>query len=244
MAETVETIPERKDIPHELRWKVEDIYASDQLCEADMSAVRSKIPDMASYAGRLGAGAKALLECLKLRDEIDYLAAKAYTYSRMRKDEDNANADYQSMHDRAASLAVEATSAMAFLRPEILAIPDDVLERFMSEEPGLELYRMFLDNIRRMRDHTLSASEERIMALAGEVGHAVPAIFTMLNNADLKFPSIVDADGSTVQITHGRYIRFMQSRDRRVRKDGLTPVLLLPRPDHHRRDLLCIGQGR
>ena len=224
MAETVEAIPERKDIPEDLRWKVEDIYPSDQLCEADMSAVRSRVPDLASYAGRLGAGAKALLECLKLRDEIDYLVMKAYTYSRMRKDEDNANADYQSMHDRAASLAVEVASATSFLRPEILAICDDELERFMSEEPGLELYRIFLDNIRRMRDHTLSASEERIMAMAGEIGHAVPAIFTMLNNADLKFPSIVDADGNTVEVTHGRYIRFMQSRDRRVRKDAFDAL--------------------
>ena len=224
MAKTIEAIPERQDIPEELRWKVEDIYASDHLCEADMSTVRSKIPDMASYAGRLGADAQTLLECLKLRDEMDYLVTRVYTYSRMRKDEDNANAYYQSMHDRAASLAVEAASAMAFLRPEILAISDEVLVRFVSEQPALELYRMFLDNIRRMRDHTLSASEERIMAMAGEVGHAVPAIFTMLNNADLKFPSITDADGSTAEVTHGRYIRFMQSRDRRVRKDAFDAL--------------------
>jgi len=224
LAKTIEAIPERQDIPEELRWNVEDIYASDHLCEADMSTVRSKIPDMASYAGRLSADAQTLLECLKLRDEIDYLVTRAYTYSRMRKDEDNANADYQSMHDRAASLAVEATSAMAFLRPETLSISDEALERFISEQPALELYRMFLDNIRRMRDHTLSASEERILAMAGEVGHAVPAIFTMLNNADLKFPSILDADGSTVEVTHGRYIRFMQSRDRRVRKDAFDAL--------------------
>ncbi len=224
MAQTVEAISERKDIPGWLRWKVEDIYASDQLCEADMSTVRSKIPEAVSYAGQLGTGARKLLECLRLRDEIDYLVTKAYTYSRMRKDEDNANADYQSMHDRAASLAVEATSATAFFRPEILAVPDDILEQFMVEEPGLKLYRVFLDDIRRMREHTLSASEERIMAMAGEVGHAVPAIFTMLNNADLKFPSIVDADGSTVEVTKGRYIRFMESRDRRVRKDAFDAL--------------------
>lgn len=220
MPETVEAIPRREDIPESLRWKLEDIYASDQLCEADMSAVRSKIPDMASYAGRLGEDANTLFECLELSDEIDYLVAKAYTYSRMRKDEDNANPGYQSMFDRAASLAVEAASATSFFRPQILAISGDVLERFMSEEPGLALYRMFLDNIRRMRDHTLTESEERIMAMAGEVGHAVPAVFTMLNNADLKFPSIVDADGNQVEVTKGRYIRFMESRDRRVRKDA------------------------
>lgn len=220
MGETVQAIPERKDIPRELKWKIEDIYATDELCEADMSEVRSKLPIAVSYAGKLGTGAQKLLECLELRDEIDYLAAKTYIYSRMRKDEDNADPAYQSMHDRAASLAVEAASAMAFLKPEILAIPQEALESFMAQEPKLETYRVFLDNITRMRKHTLGASEERIMAMAGEVGHAVPAIFTMLNNADLKFPSIVDEDGKTVEVTKGRYIRLMQSRDRRVRKDA------------------------
>ncbi|HAI87318.1 MAG TPA: oligoendopeptidase F [Firmicutes bacterium] len=224
LGQTVEAIPERKDIPSELKWKIEDIYASDQLCEVDMSEVRLKLPEAVSYAGQLGRGARKLLECLRLRDEIDYLVVKTYTYSRMRKDEDNANPAYQSMHDRAASLAVEATSATAFFKPEILAIPRETLQRFMAEEPKLELYRVFLDNITRMREHTLSASEERIMAMAGEIGHAVPAIFTMLNNADLKYPSIVDESGNTVEVTKGRYIGFMESRDRRVRQDAFDAL--------------------
>ncbi|HBK59285.1 MAG TPA: oligoendopeptidase F, partial [Firmicutes bacterium] len=224
LGQTVEAIPERKDIPSELKWKIEDIYASDQLCEVDMSEVRLKLPEAVSYAGQLGMGARKLLECLRLRDEIDYLVVKTYTYSRMRKDEDNANPAYQSMHDRAASLAVEATSATAFFKPEILAIPRETLQRFMAEEPKLELYRVFLDNITRMREHTLSASEERIMAMAGEIGHAVPAIFTMLNNADLKYPSIVDESGNTVEVTKGRYIGFMESRDRRVRQDAFDAL--------------------
>jgi oligoendopeptidase F len=150
-------IPERKDVSTELKWRLEDIYASDTLWEADMARLQEKLPELTSFQGRLGASARNLLDGLNLLNEIDEMAAKVGVYARMRKDEDNTDPKYQGMYERAASLAVQVMSAAAFIRPELLAVEDNVLEEYMASNPELELYRQFLHNISRMRAHTLSA---------------------------------------------------------------------------------------
>jgi len=144
-------IPERKDVSTELKWRLEDIYASDTLWEADMARLQEKLPELTSFQGRLGASARNLLDGLNLLNEIDEMAAKVGVYARMRKDEDNTDPKYQGMYERAASLAVQVMSAAAFIRPELLAVEDNVLEEYMASNPELELYRQFLRNTSRMR---------------------------------------------------------------------------------------------
>ena len=217
-------LPNRADVPEELKWKLEHIYSSDQDWESDMERAATEVPRLAAMAGTLGEGAVRLYEALRLRDNVSQLVEKLYTYSRMRRDEDNANPKYQAMSDRAVSFAVQAQAAASFIAPEILGIPDDVLAEFIAGLPELGLYRHFLDDITRRRAHTLSVAEERIVAQAADVGHAVGAVFTMLNNADIRFQSIVDEHGNNVEVTKGRYIAFMESRDRRVRKDAFEAL--------------------
>ncbi|MEA4882652.1 MAG: oligoendopeptidase F [Clostridia bacterium] len=222
--ENVEDIPERKDVPVSLKWKLEDIYGSDEMVEADMSIIKFKLPELGAFAGRLGTDGLTLLAGLELKDEIEELASRVFVYTHMRKDEDNANPKYQAMHDRAASLAVEVGSAASFVSPEILAIPEESLERFICDTPGLGLYRQYLHSVARRRAHTLTVAEERIIAMAAEMGHGASTIFSMLNNADVRFPSIVDEGGNSVEVTKGRFIKFMESRDRRVRKDAFDAL--------------------
>lgn len=138
----------------------------------------------------------------------------------MRKDENNANPKYQGMKDRAQGLMVRLGEAVSFIQPEILAIDNKMLSDYLNQEPGLGLYKFLLEEIARMKEHTLSAREEEIIAMSGELGEAPKSIFSMLNNADIKFPEIIDEDGDKVPITHGSYINFMESDDRRVRKDA------------------------
>lgn len=213
-------ILERAEVPENLKWRLEDMYASDEDWEADFASITADLPKLTAFAGKVGSSAGNLLACIKLQERLSELTAKVFTYSRMRKDENNADSEYQGMHDRAAGLAVKAQSAASFINPEILAIPEETLNGFFDDEPGLGMYRHFLDDITRRRAHTLPASEERIVAMSAELGNAIPTIFTMLNNADLKYPAIEDEDGNTVEITKGRFIGFMESRDRRVRRDA------------------------
>ncbi|OPZ63523.1 MAG: Oligoendopeptidase F, plasmid [Firmicutes bacterium ADurb.Bin506] len=223
-AKAPSALPNRADVPDELKWRLEHIYGSDHDWEADMSLSSAEIPKLAAMAGTLGSSAANLYKALSLRDSVAHRIERLYVYSRMRRDEDNANPKYQAMSDRAASLAVQAQAAASFIAPEVLSIAPEVLDRFFSDMPELDLYRHFLDDITRRRAHTLSVAEERIVAQAAEVGQSVGAVFTMLNNADIKFPSIIDEHGNTVEVTKGRYLSLMESRDRRVRKEAFEAL--------------------
>lgn len=177
-----------------------------------------------SYQGRLGESAGILLEVLRMQDRLSELMEKIYTYARMRRDEDNTNAVYQALTDRAGSLNTRVSTALSFIVPEILALPGETLGRFRQEEPGLAHYGFVLDELLRQKPHTLTAAGEEIIARAGEVTRSPANIFSMLNNADITFPSIRDEEGREVEVTHGRFIRLMESKDRRVRQDAFTSL--------------------
>jgi oligoendopeptidase F len=220
----VHSLPERSEVPEAYKWRLEDMYPSDDAWEADVAKVRELLGRIGSFHGRLSESGEVLLQCLELQDRLGQLNEKIYVYAHMRKDEDNANPVYQALSSRAETLGTEVASATSFIVPEILAIPDDRLASFRASIPGLALYDHFLDDLIRHKPHTRSAGEEQILAMAGEISQAPRNIFGMLNNADLKFPVIRDEEGREVELTKGRYIQFMESRDRRVRKDAFEAL--------------------
>ncbi|MFZ5634009.1 MAG: oligoendopeptidase F [Bacillota bacterium] len=217
-------LPPRDDIPAGYRWRLEDIYTDDQMWEQDFQRVQAMLGEVGAYRGKLGESATSLLEALQLQDRLQELNEKVYAYARMRLDEDNTNNTYQALADRADNLSTRVETALSFLVPEILALPVETLEGFRRENPGLALYKSALDEILRQKPHTLSPAEELIIARAGEVTTAPANIFRMINNADITFPTIRDEEGREVEVTHGRYIQLMESRDRRVRRDAFTAL--------------------
>ena len=213
-------VPARQEIPQEFKWDLESVYATDEEWERDFAAVKELAEKIKGYSGRLGASAGTLLECLKLRDEIMVLGSQVIVFANLRRDEDTSNAKHQGMADRAGSLGVVLNTAVSFIEPELLGLEDGVVSGFLKEEPGLDEYRHYLDNVLRQKPHTLSPREEQLLAMAGELDDAPYNIFSMLNNADMRFPEIRDEVGEKVELSHGRYIKFMQSPDRRVRREA------------------------
>jgi oligoendopeptidase F len=211
-------LPQRDEIDTKYKWKLEDMFASDEEWEKEFSKVKGEVPKLESFRGKLGESADQLLQCLKLREEISLLMERLYVYARMRRDENNANPKYQALSDRASSLSIQVGSATSFIVPEILQIPEDHLKSFLSENKDLALYDFYLQELLRQKEHVLSAEQEEILAQAGELAGAPGNIFRMLNNADMKFPKVKDEDGDQVELTHGRYIQFMESSNRDVRK--------------------------
>ena len=121
--------------------------------------------------------------------------------------------------------AVEIQSAAAFETPELLAISDEDMNQICTpKHPELELYRLNIDRIRRRREHVLSDKEEAILAAAGEMAASPDDIYSMLNDADLKFPDAVDKDGNKHPVTHGTFIPLMQSYDRVLRKSAFDSL--------------------
>ncbi|TWG29744.1 oligopeptidase F [Geobacillus sp. C56-T2] len=218
------SLPSRSEIPIEETWRLEDIFPADEAWEQEFRQVKAMIPKLGEYKGRLGESPELLYEALQYQDEVSMRLGKLYTYAHMRYDQDTTNSFYQGLDARAKSLYSEASSAMAFIVPEILAIDEATLRAFLEQYEPLRLYAHALDEITRQRPHVLSAEEEALLAQAAEVMQSASNTFSALNNADLTFPAIVDENGEEVEVTHGRFIRFLESADRRVRRDAFYAV--------------------
>lgn len=218
------TLPKRSEVPAEHKWRLEDIYPTDAAWEEDLQKAKKLAEEIATKKGTLGQSSKHLHEALTLQDELLQTLDQVYVYARMRRDEDNANSKYQGLTDRATALSTQAYGAISYIQPEILAIPTDTLKQWIQQDDGLAHYRIMLDEITRFKPHTLSAEEEALLANMSEVASAPSKIFGMLNNADLKFPMITDENGEEVELTKGRYTHFMESKDRRVRKEAFEAL--------------------
>lgn len=213
------TIPKRSELDKQYTWAIEDLYATDEQWQEEYDKIKSLLPKLTDYQGKISKSAEALLSFLKLSDEFNLLLERVYVYAHQRYHEDTANPVYQDLSNKASAIMVQASSAVSFAKPEILSIPEDKLEGFINECEGLKLYDFYLKNILRQKPHVLTAEMEELLASAGEVTEAADNIYSMFNNADIKFPEITDENGEKVRITHGRFIKLMESADRRVRKD-------------------------
>ena len=211
-------VPARGDVEQQYKWDLESIYSDLPSWETDFAATRELIQGIKGFSGRLGEGAGTLLECLKLRDELMTLAGQVIVFANLRRDEDTANTKHQGMADRVGSLGVEMTTAVSFIQPELLGLEDGVVEGYLKQEKGLAEYRHYLDNVLRRKPHTLTPGEEQLLSMAGELDDAPYNIFSMLNNADIRFPEIQDEEGESVELSQGRFIKYMQSGNRDVRR--------------------------
>lgn len=210
-------IPKRSDVDAALQWRLTDIYADTEAWESDFKKTQGLMKEMEARKGTLSGGKGDVLKALSTYAGMNRAVEKLFVYAYMKKDEDNANTDNQARMDRAQSLAVQASTAASWLTPELLTVPEDVLAGYIAD-PDFGAYGHFLHNVNRQRAHTLGEKEEELLAMAGEVSEAPHQIFLMIENADMKFPVIKDEEGHEVEMSHGRYIRFLESKDRDVRR--------------------------
>ena len=219
-----ERIPQRADVAAENKWSINDIYASDDAWEAEFEKAQGYAERITSYNGELCKSAEKLLEYLKLDDELTLVFDSLINYAQRKSDEDTRVSKYQDMCNRLEMFYVSIAGAASFVTPELLSISDEDMERFFKECDGLELYRRSLERIRRRREHFLSEKEEKLIALTGELLGVPENVFSMFNDADLKFPDALDKDGNAHQVTHESYIPLVQNADRVLRKSAFESI--------------------
>lgn len=217
MADT-KKIPQRSEIPAENTWNTADIYPTDEAWEKEFDETQALARTLPGYAGRLGESAKTLYEYLTLSMRVGDQLTNLHRYASLRQDEDTRVARYQAMAGKAMSLYVEVSSATAFETPELLKLPQETLERFYADEPGLELYRRYFTVIQDRKEHTLSDAEEKLLAAAGEMAQAPDDIYSKFTNADLTFPDIVDKDGNSLPLSDATFVPYEMSEDRELRR--------------------------
>jgi oligoendopeptidase F len=214
----MQTLPKRSAIKTEDTWDLETIYPSNEAWEADFARVNAMQAGLGEHQGHMGDAAQSLLGALKRRDAAGEILGRLFVFAYMRLHQDSNDNTHQAMADRVTTLANDINTATAYQTPEILAIPQERLDAFFQEEPGLELYRHAIEEITRERPHIRSAEVEALLAQAAEVGNAPERVYEMFSTADLKLPAVRDAEGNDVQLTQGNFVaHFLESRDRTVR---------------------------
>ncbi len=213
-------IPQRSDIDDKYKWNVEHIYPDLESWEADYNFVKENLGRFEQYRGHLGDSPAKLLECLKLRDSLSLIVDNMYVYAYLKLDEDNREGKYQELTGQISALGAEASEAKAFIEPEILSLGKDRILSMLNSAPELDMYRFYIEDMIRQNEHVLSSEQEALLAMAGPVASAPGKIFSRLEDADLTYGEMYDEDSNLVELTRGRIYRFLESEDRRVRKDA------------------------
>ncbi len=209
----------REEIGKQYQWKIEDLYPCNEAWEEDFAKLQQGIGTLGEFEGTLGESAQNLQKLLSTCDTLNQLAEKIYVYANQRLHENTANAYYQGLSGRAQQLLVQLSEASSFIEPEILNIPEEALCEMMRSE-GLQGYETYLKRLIRRKEHILSKEMEELLAGVTEVAEGPKDTFMMFNNADIKFPTITGEDGEPVEITHGKYVKLLESQDRAVRKEA------------------------
>ena len=212
----------RSEVPAEHTWKLEDLYADQKAWDQEYEEVSSMMKKASEFQGKLNQP-DVLKASFEFEDEIGLKLEQLFVYARMHQDEDTANPTYQSLSQKAQKLGVRVGEALSFVTPEILSLPDSELDALIKNE-SLSAYTFTLEEMKREKAHVLSQAEEALLAQVGNLSQAPQTIFSMLNNADLKFPRIKDENGKEVELTHGSYIQFLENPNREVRERAFKAV--------------------
>lgn len=219
-----DTIRSREDLAREDTWAMEDLYKTDADWLLDLETLKTLGAKLPGYAGEISKSAQKLLEYQKLGEKISVLLDSLANYAQRKSDEDTRNPVYQDLVGKLTKVWVQLGTDTAFEVPELLSISEEDMARFYEEEPGLTLYKRHFDSIRRKRAHILSESEEKLLAMAGEMAGTPEEVYSLFADADLTFRPALDKDGKEHPITQGSYIAAMESSDRVLRKNAFESL--------------------
>ena len=214
----------RSEVKEENTWKVSDMYASTAEWEQALNQVKEIADRIAGMEGRVTESAANLYQVLKDCDAYGEIIDLAFNYAQRLYDQDRNDSTHQAMSQKVYGVWADVAGMISFIEPEILAVPEEQLETFYKELPELESYRGKIAEIQRLRGHSLSAEMEKLLAMTSEMSQTPEQVFAVMNSADIRFPEITDENGEKVRLTHGNYVLFLQSADRRVRKEAFEAM--------------------
>lgn len=211
-------IPIRDEIEEKYKWDLTQIYSDNSRWEEDFKSIESNLNDYKKFEGSLASSSRQLYECLKFDDSLGIKLERLHLYAFLSKDSDLKNPLYQAMEDKVNNLFTKVSTAGSFIKPEILSIPEEKLFKMLNEIEELKIYKHLIDDVIRSKVHTLSKDKEELLALAGELSLTPYNTYSMLTNAELKFPTILDSNKSEIELSHGRFTAAIYSADRDFRQ--------------------------
>ena len=218
----MQELPKRSDLPMEQTWDLTPLYKTGAAWEKDFKKLRALVRDFNQYKGKLS-DPQMLYEAFRASDKLSLAVEKLYTFAHLRSDEDTGNSENRARVDRISALSSEIGGETAWFEPELSALPEEQFKALLKA-PVLKFYRRTLKEIGRDRKHTLSEAEERVLELSGDAFQTPEKTFSALNDADLVFPMIKDEKGNDIRLSHGNYIKMLESENRTVRHDAFKGI--------------------
>lgn len=217
-------VPERSEIPNESKWNLEAVYENFEAWQKAFNETQNKIEELRNYTGRLDEGSATLLAFIKDDEAVSLELNKLYVYANMKSHEDLRESKPMELAGLAENLMVKYSAAVAFFEPEFLALSNDYINDCIKNEHELARYEFFFRKLLREREHILSGEFEVMLAKAADLSSTPENAFTLLTDADIKFPDIIDENGNKAELTEERWYRYSRSKDRRVRRDAFTGI--------------------
>ena len=209
---------QRNEINEKDTWDLSTIFETDKKWEEELALLTEDTKEAARLEGHLLDSAESLLNITERYLDLSRRLEKLYVYAHMKNDQDTRVAKYQEYYAKAMTLYSQLDQVFSFYEPEFMAISEEQYQNFLAEEPKLQPYKHFFDKLLQNKEHVLSQREEELLAGAGEIFGAASETFAILDNADIVFPFVKDEDGNEVQLSHGVYMRLVESKNREVRR--------------------------
>lgn len=211
-------LPPRHQVPRELTWDLESIFATPAEWEAACRQLTELLPGLAAYRGRLSEGPTTLLEFLQKMETAGILMGKIFTYASNAYAVDTTDQAAAGRAGQARSLGARFGAAVAFLDPELIAIGFDRLRQWMRETPALAFLGHYIDELEKNSRHVRSDEVEEILALTGDPFSGPFAVYSALNSADLRFEPAIAGDGTKLEVGQASIGSLISHRDREVRR--------------------------
>jgi oligoendopeptidase F len=209
---------DRSKIPDKYKWNLAEIYPDDEAWRKEREKLVAELPRVGQFRGRLAESPRVLLECLETISALGKEYARLYCYASMHSDEDTRNARYLAMEQEMSQIGSDFAARTSFLQPEILQVGREMIDRFITEEPTLEIFRHGLDDVLRRKEHTGTEGEEKIIADAGLMADAPNSIYSVFSNADFPSPEVILQDGKKVKLDKAAFSLYKSAPNREDRR--------------------------
>ena len=214
---------ERSTIENKFKWTIDEMYPNEESIEKDIQKVKELIEEVKKYKGILADSEENLFKALNISEEASRILQNLYVYTHMKSHEDTRINKNQGNATKTDMLSTELSMATSYMVPEIIAMDSEKLENYLKTEK-LSHYKKYVDDILRLKPHTLNEREEELLAAVADLSGVPENVYDMLSFADLQFPEIEDENGEKVRVTHSNFSLFLKSKDARVRKDAFEAM--------------------
>ncbi len=208
----------RKDVPVKYTWNLTDLFPDENAWAADKDKIVQMLDEVVKYKNRLSESGETLTSALNLYFGMIKQYYRFAEYADRLRDEDLRDSHYQSLTQQSSHLGTEISEKTAFLNPEILRIDSSKIKLFFEEDKNLTQYEMFINDIQRLGKHTLSESEEKLLASFGAVAETPENVYSIFTNAEFPFAQVNISNGEEVKLTPAAYTKYRAVPNREDRE--------------------------